>query len=422
MVGGSEGRCEAREKRACYFQDAKAAKMQKHSENILYRKAEFARESTRARRSRMAAARGPVPFVCLCVVIQVSGALPGAAAASGLFVPHYTIIDLGTLGGFGSAAFGINELGQVCGGADRSDGRRRAFLWTDGEMIDLGTFAQATQGEANDVNNKGQVTGTLFSNGGGVVGGFFWDAGEITNLGNLTGNDTGDTSAKAINDSGQIVGRSRISLTVVHAFLWQDGVMTDLTANGFSTGIAWDISNAGHIVGGPCLWEDGVLTDLGSLGGRTGAKGMNELRQVVGGSERVLGSANFYAFLWDDGEIIDLDFGPGGIAEAINSSGQVIIPSRFLFDPQHGVLDLSDLIPPDSGWFSLSVYDINDAGQIVGAGTFNGARRGFLMTPIPPPSAIPAVSAWGTVVLILLLLCGGAIVGRRLNPTPFGNC
>lgn len=194
--------------------------------------------------------------------------------------------------------------------------------------------------------------------------------------------------------------------------------MTDLTADGFCTGIAWDISNAGHIVGGACIWKDGVLTDLGSLGGRTGAVGMNELGQVVGGSERVLGSADFYAFLWDNGQIIDLDAGSGSIAEAINSSGQVIIPTRFLYDPRHGVLDLSELIPSDSGWFSLDARDINDAGQIVGDGTFNGARRAFLMTPIPPPP-IPAVSAWGTFVMILLLLCGGAILGRRLKRTPF---
>ncbi|MCH7925062.1 MAG: hypothetical protein IIC51_05970, partial [Planctomycetes bacterium] len=185
--------------------------MRKHPENALCRKADFARESTRLRQSRHAASCGPVRWVRLSVIILVFGALAGAAAAPGPFVPHYTIIDLGTLGGFSSVALGINELGQVCGGADRSDGRRRAFLWTDGEMIDLGTFAQATQGEANDVNNVGQVTGILFSSGGAVVGAFLWDAGELINLGNLTGNETGDTEAFAINDSGQIVGRSRIS-------------------------------------------------------------------------------------------------------------------------------------------------------------------------------------------------------------------
>ena len=133
--------------------------MRKHPENALCRKADFARKSTRLRQSRHAASCGPVPWVRLSVIILVFGALAGAAAAPGLFAPRYTIIHVATLGGFGSAALGINDIGQVVGGADRSDGLRGAILWADGAMIDLVTDAQATQGEANDVNNKRQDSG-----------------------------------------------------------------------------------------------------------------------------------------------------------------------------------------------------------------------------------------------------------------------
>lgn len=201
--------------------------MRKHPENVLYRKADFAQKSGRLRQSRNATSRGPVPWVRLSVVILLTGTVLSAADAPGPFVPRYTIIDVGTLGGFGSAALAINDLGQMCGGADRSDGLRRAFLWTDGEMVDPGTFAQATQGESNDVNNKGQGTGTLFTSFAGVVGAFFGDAVEIINLGDLTGVGA-PTKAFAINGSGQVVGTSKIPLTQFHSFVRPAGLMTDL--------------------------------------------------------------------------------------------------------------------------------------------------------------------------------------------------
>ena len=45
------------------------------------------------------------------------------------------------------------------------------------------------------------------------------------------------------------------------------------------------------------------------------------------------------------------------------------------------VTDLNTLIPPDSGWELQSAEDINNAGQIVGAGTIHGQHHAFLLTP-----------------------------------------
>jgi hypothetical protein len=42
--------------------------------------------------------------------------------------------------------------------------------------------------------------------------------------------------------------------------------------------------------------------------------------------------------------------------------------------------DLGSLLPPNSGWALESANAINDAGQIVGAGTINGAFHGFRLT------------------------------------------
>jgi hypothetical protein len=55
---------------------------------------------------------------------------------------------------------------------------------------------------------------------------------------------------------------------------------------------------------------------------------------------------------------------------------------------QGGVMtDLNNLIPGGSGWFLKTGYGINDSGLIVGDGTFNGAHRAFLLTPIVPEPA-----------------------------------
>ena len=50
------------------------------------------------------------------------------------------LLDLGTLGGQNSFAFGINNLGQIVGTSELESGQSRAFLWENGEMMDLGTL------------------------------------------------------------------------------------------------------------------------------------------------------------------------------------------------------------------------------------------------------------------------------------------
>jgi probable HAF family extracellular repeat protein len=40
------------------------------------------------------------------------------------------MVNLGTLGGNFSIAFGINDLGQVVGYSSTASGETRAFLWT----------------------------------------------------------------------------------------------------------------------------------------------------------------------------------------------------------------------------------------------------------------------------------------------------
>jgi probable HAF family extracellular repeat protein len=59
-------------------------------------------------------------------------------------------------------------------------------------------------------------------------------------------------------------------------------------------------------------------------------------------------------------------------------------PNRFhpfVWSPSTGMLDLNNLIPANSGWLLQFANAINDQGQIVGQGTFNGQSEAFLLTP-----------------------------------------
>jgi probable HAF family extracellular repeat protein len=71
--------------------------------------------------------------------------------------------DLGTLGGSGSAAYGINDQGQVVGESGTSSGSLRPFLWQEGVMTDLNSLVSNGSGwtllNATAINNGGQIVG-----------------------------------------------------------------------------------------------------------------------------------------------------------------------------------------------------------------------------------------------------------------------
>lgn len=78
-----------------------------------------------------------------------------------------TITDLGTIGKCdaisgvcASSAFGINAAGQVVGvSGDSTNANLRPFIYSNGQMKDLGTLGTATNGYAYAINNNGQVVG-----------------------------------------------------------------------------------------------------------------------------------------------------------------------------------------------------------------------------------------------------------------------
>ena len=249
--------------------------------------------------------------------------------------------DLGTHGGDHSDAQGINDLGQVVGWGPTDSGDH-AFLWGAGATTDLGTLDGDTASQAYSINIGGQVVGASSRGRAiGVINGtisdpqraFLWQNGVMTDLGTLGGTWS---SADGINDLGQIVGGSFLSENLQgpsHAFLWQDGVMTDLGTLGGASSWASDINNLGQVVGfsdtasgiRAFLWQNGVMTDLGTIGGRwSEARGINDCGQVVG---TIYDDDGELAFLWQHGTMIPLGMPTGAVtvsAAAINDRGQIV--------------------------------------------------------------------------------------------------
>lgn len=336
----------------------------------------------------------------------------------------YMVTDLAP-GVSGSAvATGINNAGQVTGSA-----ASHAFLYSDGQIADLGTRAGYLFSSATAINNEGQVVGYLsnpdprpFT----FYRSFLYSKGQIADLGTFGGFDA---RANGINDAGQVVGYVSTS-SGQHAFLYSNGQMTDLgplVANG--------INNTGQIVGSQgvsgidshaVLYSNGEVQELGLPGASYSVgQAINNAGQVVGSSSFPVAvssavSSSTHGFVYSNGNITDLGNLGGPISSPydINDAGDIVgiswIPSLFLsqtaghaFLYRNGqMVDLNGLIDPALGITLTEARGINDEGQIVANGVpsiGSPLTRPFLLTPI---SAVPEPSTWallGTPALLLLV-------------------
>src|SRR2546421_3916985 len=143
----------------------------------------------------------------------------------------------------------ISERGDVVGYVTDTTHFVRAFLWSDGQIRDLGVLP-GMNAYAIASNERGQVAGF----GGGRVAaweggeGFLWRDGEVQLLGSLGG---GGTVVTAMSQRGDIVGSSLPAAGERHAFVWSDGVMTDLGLGpeGGAASIAIAVNARGDVLG-----------------------------------------------------------------------------------------------------------------------------------------------------------------------------
>jgi probable HAF family extracellular repeat protein len=87
-------------------------------------------------------------------------------------------------------------------------------------MTDLGTLG-GNNGQANQINEAGDVVGRADLPGSQTHDGFLWRKGKMTDLVTLPGDPC--SRANWINEQRQIVGNSSDCTNALHALLWEDG-------------------------------------------------------------------------------------------------------------------------------------------------------------------------------------------------------
>src|SRR5688572_1277315 len=189
----------------------------------------------------------------------------------------YTLTDLGSLGGGDTQAFDLNDSAQVVGYSRTSSLQSRAFLWDGGQMSNLGVVnADDFQSAATAVNGLGHAVGTSTLKNG-LARAALWRDGSIIGLTPELPPYEGTSFASAINDHGHIVGAIDDDSSLFYdGILWANGTRTALGDLGGGHTRPADINNAGQVVGTSntsvslgqphaFLWQNGVMTDLGLL-------------------------------------------------------------------------------------------------------------------------------------------------------------
>jgi len=299
-------------------------------------------------------------------------AIMGCAATSAMApAQRYRLIEVGTLPGHGNSfPSAVNDRGQVLAYALATP-TRTAFVWTDGEIRTLPFLNQQEPSAIpNDLNNNGDAVGwsAMSFNGHAVL----WPAeGGVVDLDPPGANDS---FANALNDSRLVVGFARNWRT----FLWEDGKWRTFVDIGWRS-----MNNAGQMVGdagvNAFLWDNGEVVQLPPLrpGGNTSANEVSPSGLIAGAS--ALNADHAMPVMWENRRLIALgvlDSGGGGTGSGVNDAGEVVgalsIPDGmfrlnvgFVWR-NHIMHNLNDLLLDEANneWLVIWGIDINASGQL----------------------------------------------------------
>ena len=208
---------------------------------------------------------------------------------------------------------------------------------------------------------------------------------------------------------------------------------------GGTSSYGYAVNNAGTVVGRTTLggttnyhaFRDnvgGTMQDLGTLGGNSEALAVNSAGTIVGDSYELSGATGVqsaYRLTVGENGITTADklfpgtgahIGTiGSLATGINDAGLIVgyfnvdatlttyVYHAFVYGNQgYGVnnyqaYDLNNYLLNGTGWTLQYAEGVNNAGQIAGYGTINGATHAFLLTPVSA-AAVPEPGSVGLCV------------------------
>lgn len=271
-----------------------------------------------------------------------------------------------------------------------------AGLWRFSRIEDLGAFDTRRAGTAQDINDRGDVVGSMEVASGADRP--FRRISTATAPIELLGLGGSAGVAWGINSTGWAVGESRDPTEDYRAMLWEPApsrMGRDLGTFGGPRSSAYGINSSNTIVGraqdlGAAyrafrLAPGGQLEDLGSLGGaESAAYDLNDAGQIVGSAETSMGATRAVR-REATGAWVDLGTlgGRNSFGRRINGQGAVVGSSQtsggthaFYVGPPPAtaMLDIGTL-----GGANSFAKGINDAGVVVGnSETASAVPRAFI--------------------------------------------
>lgn len=322
-------------------------------------------------------------------------------------LPLYDLIDLGTLGGDTSIAYGIDESGTVVGQSMRADRRERGFVVRERRMNELphpfGSLGGPSQ--ARSIGPDGRIVGNA-DDASGTTRGFVLSG---TNLVLLSAAGGSRSLAYRVDSRGRIAGAAEDDSGILRP-AWFEGTQPRILVAGDRGGAAYGINAAGVVVGRTEGFDGRLrpfrydategMHPLPGADDPAEPRDINDAGDVTGMFD---GRRGFEACLWSLGQLVEMGTLGGTTSQglAINRHGQVV---GYAHDAEgqsraflwHGcqMLDLNTLLTSNPGWLLTSAEDINDRGEIVGEGLRTDGlgdrhRRAFLLRPSADSPVFP---------------------------------